>query len=62
MELTMAMTDQAPVADIQVALGNAKWLHEHCPRCGSKPIVHDYEDSEDWCPVCGHSEMWSDEQ
>lgn len=59
----MAMTDQdlAPIADKQVARGVARWMNKGCTKCKCRPIVHDYEASEDWCPVCGHSEMWSDE-
>lgn len=60
----MAMTDQdlIEIAEYQVKRGIARWKDVKCVKCGSHPIVHDYEASEDWCPVCGHSEMWSDEQ
>jgi predicted RNA-binding Zn-ribbon protein involved in translation (DUF1610 family) len=56
------MPEEQDCAQLQVARGLARWKWERCTKCNCKPIVHDYEASEDWCPVCGHSEMWSDEQ
>ena len=61
---TMSMIDQdlAEVAKHQIATRSATYIEKICPHCKARRMVHDFQRSEDWCVVCGHSEAWGEEQ